>query len=79
MLSESGAIDHERRKKLVNWAICGVLVVAGALLIIDHWAHVMGVAPYLLLLACPLMHLFGHRGHGGHHHPQRADGKKEGA
>ena len=30
----------------------------------EHWNHVAGVWPYLLLLACPLMHLF-HR-HGGH-------------
>ncbi|MFZ2327817.1 MULTISPECIES: DUF2933 domain-containing protein [Aquabacterium] len=31
----------------------------------EHWSHVVGKLPYLLLLACPLMHLFGH-GHGGH-------------
>lgn len=31
-----------------------------------HWAHVLGYAPYLLFLVCPLMHLF-HR-HGSHHH-----------
>jgi hypothetical protein len=30
---------------------------------------VVGALPYLLLLACPLMHVFMHRGHGGHHHP----------
>jgi hypothetical protein len=32
----------------------------------EHWAHALGLAPYLLLLACPLMHLF--HGHGGHDH-----------
>lgn len=32
----------------------------------QHRAHILGAVPYLLLLACPLMHLFGHRGHGGH-------------
>jgi hypothetical protein len=26
----------------------------------------LGVLPFLLLLACPLMHLFMHHGHGGH-------------
>ncbi|MFN7023360.1 MAG: DUF2933 domain-containing protein [Pseudorhizobium sp.] len=30
----------------------------------EHWGHVLGYLPYLILLACPLMHLF-HR-HGGH-------------
>lgn len=24
------------------------------------------IIPFLLLIACPLMHLFMHRGHGGH-------------
>ena len=32
----------------------------------QHRAHILGAVPYLLLLACPLMHLFGHGGHGGH-------------
>jgi hypothetical protein len=31
----------------------------------EHWGHAFGVLPYLLLLACPLLHLFGH---GGHRH-----------
>lgn len=31
-----------------------------------HWGHALGFAPYLLVLACPLMHLFMHRSHGGH-------------
>ena len=33
----------------------------------EHWGHLLGYAPYLLFLACPLMHLFhghGSRGHG---------------
>lgn len=34
----------------------------------EHWAHALGFAPYLLFLACPLMHLFMHR---GHHHPRQ--------
>jgi len=29
----------------------------------EHWAHALGFAPYLLFLACPLMHLFMHSGH----------------
>ena len=31
-----------------------------------HSPHILGVIPYLLLLACPLMHLFMHRRHGHH-------------
>ena len=32
----------------------------------EHRAHFVGALPFLLLLSCPLMHLFMHRGHGGH-------------
>lgn len=36
----------------------------------EHWEHVVGNWPYLLLLACPLMHLFHGHGRGQHsHHP----------
>ncbi|WP_439896134.1 DUF2933 domain-containing protein [Rhizobium aegyptiacum] len=28
--------------------------------------HVLGILPWLLILACPLMHLFMHHGHGSH-------------
>ena len=30
----------------------------------EHGAHILGALPYVLLLACPLLHLFMHR--GGH-------------
>ena len=34
----------------------------------EHWRHAFGIAPYLLFLACPIMHFFMHRGHGHGHH-----------
>ncbi|CAB4047623.1 DUF2933 domain-containing protein [Paraburkholderia phenoliruptrix] len=37
------------------------------LLFSEHRAHFLGVLPYLLLLSCPLMHLFMHHGHGHDH------------
>ena len=48
------------------------LLIGGFLLLSEHRAHALGVLPYLLLLACPFLHLFlhgrhgGHGGHGGH-------------
>jgi hypothetical protein len=37
----------------------------GVYLFLTHTGHVLAALPYLLFLACPLMHLFGHRhGHG---------------
>ena len=49
-------------------ALLVFLGVAGFYLLTEHTAHVFGALPYLLLLACPLMHVFMHRGHhhGGH-------------
>jgi hypothetical protein len=41
------------------------LGIAGFFLVTEHTAHVFGALPYLLLLACPLIH-FLHRGHKGH-------------
>jgi hypothetical protein len=52
------------------------MLVAGGVgvfyLLTEHFTHVTQAVPYLILLACPLMHLFGHRhgGHGGHNHSE---------
>ena len=42
------------------------LLIAAFLLLSEHRAHLLGYLPFLLLLACPLLHLFMHGGHGGH-------------
>jgi peptidoglycan/LPS O-acetylase OafA/YrhL len=47
--------------------LCGFLAVAGFFLLTEHTAHVFGALPYLLLAACPLMHMFMHHGHGHQH------------
>jgi hypothetical protein len=47
------------------WVFWGFLAIALAFLLLEHRAHLYGALPYLLLLACPLMHLFMHHGHGG--------------
>jgi hypothetical protein len=46
--------------------LLGFLIVVGALLLTEHRAHVLGLLIWLPLLACPLMHLFMHHGHGDH-------------
>ena len=48
-------------------ALLGFLIVIGFFLITEHTAHVLGALPYLLLAACPLMHLFMHHGHDHGH------------
>ena len=46
------------------------LLVMGAIatyfLLSEHRAHFLGALPLLLLLSCPLMHVFMHHGHGDH-------------
>lgn len=42
------------------------LGIATFFLVTEHWAHIIPFLPWLLLLACPLLHLFMHGGHGGH-------------
>ncbi|MBL6751661.1 MAG: DUF2933 domain-containing protein [Nevskia sp.] len=55
---------------IVNWMIAGLVLVAAYFVIGEHWVHVAPFLPFLLLLSCPVMHLFmhHHHGHGGHHH-----------
>ena len=54
----------------------GLLVmgaIAAYFLLSEHRAHFLGALPLLLLLSCPLLHVFMHHGHGdhggGHGHP----------
>jgi hypothetical protein len=46
--------------------LIGFLAIGTFFLVTEHAAHFFGVLPWLFLLACPLMHLFMHGGHGGH-------------
>lgn len=56
-----------------RWVFWTFALIAGYFLYTEHRAHVVNFLPYLLLAACPLMHLFHH--HGGHHHG--SEGGKE--
>jgi hypothetical protein len=58
--------------------LLGFLIVAGFFLLTEHAAHLYGALPYLLVLACPLLHLF-HRGHGRHGTGRADAGRHESA
>jgi hypothetical protein len=53
--------------------------VAAFFLLAEHRAHIFGAWPFLLILICPLMHLFMHRGHGAHGHRANAERPQPGA
>ncbi|MCK0770072.1 MULTISPECIES: DUF2933 domain-containing protein [Halomonadaceae] len=54
----------QRRLMMVWLPLGGILAVGGYLLVTGQRLHPYQALP-LLLLACPLMHLFLHRHHGG--------------
>lgn len=59
---------RHRRPSLNNvvlWAFLGIILF---FLLTEHRAHLFGVLPFLLVLACPLMHMFMHGRHRGHDH-----------
>ena len=74
------------RQTLTPWwktrsglVLCGFMLVAGFYLLSEHTAHTFGALPFLLILACPLMHLFHHHGHGGHRGPAPRTGVPDAA
>lgn len=50
-------------RNIVMWAFLGIVLF---FLAAEHRAHLFGVLPFLLLLACPFMHMFMHGSHGEH-------------
>ena len=48
---------------------CLGIAALGVYLLWAHTGHVLYALPYLFLVACPLMHFFGH-GHGHSHNHQ---------
>jgi hypothetical protein len=59
-------------RRPANIVLCGFLLITAFFLVGEHRAHFFGVLPYLLLLACPLLHWFMHR---GHRHSEREEKK----
>lgn len=56
------------------------LILIGAALyfiFVEHAAHILPYLPYLIILLCPLMHIFMHKGHGGHRHGEHDHGKHQ--
>jgi hypothetical protein len=44
-------------------AVLLFLAAAGFLAWTEHRAHLFGALPYLIVLLCPIIHLFAHRRH----------------
>ena len=73
MQHSAESMQERERLHLPIWlGLCFFLGVATFFLWEEHKAHILGALPYVLLLLCPIVHVFMHRGHGGrdrgHHH-----------
>ena len=70
MTHEHDSRNNYPQQSKAKWVFIGFLFIAGYFLITEHRAHVAGwlsaYGVWLFLLACPLMHLFMHHGHGDH-------------
>ncbi|OQW47483.1 MAG: hypothetical protein A4S09_15290 [Proteobacteria bacterium SG_bin7] len=55
----------------------GAIVIIVYYLLTEHQAHVVAFLPYLILLACPLIHIFMHGSHGNHENHQHHQHEKE--
>ncbi|KAB2737363.1 MULTISPECIES: DUF2933 domain-containing protein [Hyphomicrobiales] len=58
--------NHRRWFSPANLVLYGFLAIGAFYLLAEHRAHLLGWLPFLLLLACPLLHFFMHGRHGGH-------------
>ena len=70
--------NNQRMLSKSKLVLVGFLIVAGYFLFTEHRAHLGGVLyylPVLLLLACPLMHIFMH---GSHDHGNSGNDNKKG-
>ncbi len=62
--------SSKKTQSRAKWIFIGFFIIAAFFLATEHRAHLSGwlssYGIWLLVLACPLMHLFMHGGHGGH-------------
>lgn len=56
-----------------GWVAILLIAFATYFLFMEHRAHLIEFLPFAILLLCPVMHLFMHRGHGHHHEGKDRD------
>ena len=64
---------NQRRAVSKPIVLIGIAALVAFLVLNGHGNHLLSLAPLLILLACPLMHLFMHHGHGGHGRSERPE------
>ena len=76
-MAHTSDAETQRGVHIPLWlGVCLFLAIAIFFLWEEHRAHLLGALPYVLLLLCPVIHLFMHRGHGSHTgHETHRDGR----
>lgn len=73
-------MSHEHEHASANgalasrWYVWAAAAILAFYLWAEHRAHLYGALPWVLILLCPLMHVF--MGHGGHRHGGRSRDEK---
>jgi hypothetical protein len=71
---EHGSVQKPNWYRIGTW---GAVVIIAYFLVTEHLAHTIQALPYLLLLACPLMHFFMHGKHHDDHHGSHGHHKEK--
>ena len=51
----------------IQGILAALAFIGGVYMVVEHRIHLLAALPIVVLLACPLMHVFMHRNH--HRHP----------
>lgn len=70
-------VDSGRANNRSKIVFALMLGIAAFFLLSEHRAHFLGALPFLLLLACPLLHMFHHGGHGSNKKSEAAQDLKK--
>lgn len=66
--------DAFTNRQRLRWGLVVFAAIAAYFLLTEHRGHTLAALPWLLLLACPLMHRFMHGPHHVHRHDEAATG-----
>ena len=67
-MNEQSQSHHDVVGRRIQQVLVLFAIIGGFFIVAEHRAHLIPYLPWLILAACPLMHVFMHRGHHGHRH-----------
>jgi len=80
MIPQEGKMSNKQRSfwsTPTGWAALGLIGAVSYFLLMEHTQHLFEYLPFLIILLCPLMHVFMHGSHGKHHNHDETSPVKE--